>query len=188
MPSVSTSSSTSSTNGGTPSFGAMSASTYPGTLLALLVLVVVDGVTFHVLASALHGAWSVVVHATLASSHVYMLVWLLRDARLMRERTHWLDGDALHVRLGARFSGRVAYGDIVRVAVGQFERPPRDARTAGVVRVTPGDDPNVRIELARAVKIVTLFGRERVATTLDLYVDDPRALADAIAARMPSSS
>jgi hypothetical protein len=95
---------------------------------------------------------------------VYGVVWLIGDAHALRHGGIRVDADALDIRVGVRWQGRVPYGTIARVA--PANAPPPGAIRAGVAITT------VVLELTEPVTLVGLLGRRRSARAVALSVDD----------------
>jgi hypothetical protein len=163
------------------SFGVMETSTYPMIVLAIAVATALELPVVHLLLSAQLGPGHAGVHVALLLAHVYTIAWLFGDRRLLMESVHRIEGGALVVQLGLRASGRVPLAAIVGARV----LPPSDPmqprkRERGVLRVTPLDAPNVRLELSHPVTLIGLFGLRRTGRVLELHVDEPERLIAAL--------
>jgi hypothetical protein len=140
-------------------------STYPGIVLALVMLVILEAIPVHFLLAS-HPVAQLVVLAV----HVYSVAWIVGDLRAMRDSAHRCEPRALVLHLGMRGAARIPYRAIARVTVTET---PRD----GALHLTPADAPNLLVETKRAVVVRGLFGIRKKTCAIHLYVDDPRALA-----------
>jgi hypothetical protein len=126
-------------------------------LVTIVVLTLFEAPALHLV---LHG-WP--THLIVLGLHVYGFLWLLGDARLMRESGHRL-GNALEIHLGARKRGLIPYAQI------HSARLISDGKRGGI---TPFDPPNVEVELKAPATLTGYFGLRRTLSTLRLYVDEP---------------
>jgi hypothetical protein len=154
-------------------------------------------IPFFVLASAVEmAAVHAVVHVkwpghpmvqlALFGLHLYGILWLIGERRLMRDSAHVFEPDALVLNLGLRFSARVPYALITRALPlrDDLERKSVQPKPDGSnPRASPFDPPNVHLCLAGPVRYTTLLGLEREAQHLDLFVDRPEAFLAAVEAR-----
>lgn len=160
-------------------------STWGTWVAAILMLSVAEIALVHLLLA--HAAAHLGTHLAIVALHAYGLGWLLGDWRLMRETAHRLDADALHIELGVRWRATIPYADIEAVEAGEVDEPDRlvgEKRPRDHLAITPHDTPNVTVRLAAATPIEGLYGFTRAARVLLLRVDDPHALAAALAARI----
>ncbi len=164
-------------------FGVMNRSSYPTLVVAMIVASAFELPVVHMLLSAKLGPGHAGVHVAVVALHVYSIAWLLGDRRLLRESAHRIEGGVLALRLGLRASARVPLAAIASARV----LPPPDPfapkrRERGLVRVTPLDAPNVRLELSEPALVRGLFGVRREARAIELYVDEPEPLCGAVGA------
>ncbi len=162
-------------------FGATATSSYPSLVVGIIVASALELPAVHLLLSARLGPGHAGTHLAVLALHLYSIAWLLGDRRLLAESAHTVEAGALVLRLGLRASGRVPLGAITKA----HRLPPPDPfaprkRERGLLRVTPLDPPNVRLELAEPITIRTLLGMRRQARTLELYVDEPERLCAAL--------
>lgn len=112
---------------------------------------------------------------------LYALVWIVGERRSLKEGGHRIAGDALMLDLGIRRSGTVALDSIAaceEIGSGDAAVPAGD-----VWSVSPGERVNVLITLngETALSITSLGSlREISKRYIALYVDQPRAFADAV--------
>jgi hypothetical protein len=161
-------------------FGALATSTYPAFALALVVMCGVEAPAVHVLVHALAGARAGVLHLAVLVLHVYSLMWLAGDLRLLREARHQLQREGVDLSLGARAQVFVPYRAIRSAELGVARE--------GALRITPKDTPNVQLELAEPLRVSRLLGLGRTARRLALYVDEPEAFVAALRGRLPGAS
>ena len=143
-------------------------SRWPQLVTMLVVVSLFEMMALHAL---LHAA-SLEAHLALAAVHLYGVVWLLADLRLLGEGGVRISDEDVEVKLGLR-----ATAHIPREAICAARRSDGSKRRApGVQRLTPVDAPNVELELARPIEITRALGLRRAATRVQLYVDEPERL------------
>jgi len=109
-------------------------------------------------------------------------VWVLRERRRMREAAHTLDADALAISLPGKWRGAIPVALIASVR--RIAPAPGTTRPRGTLRVTPLDMPNVELALRAPATLQGSFGIERSAARVQLFVDEPDQLVEAIKARL----
>ncbi len=166
-------------------FGVTATSSYPGLVVAMIVASAFELPVLHMFLSAKLGPGHAGVHVAVLALHVYSIAWLLGDRRLLHESAHEIAKGALMLRLGLRPSARVPLSAIASARVLAPPDPfaPR-RREPGLVRVTPLDAPNVRLELSQPVVVRGLFGVRREARAIELYVDGPERFCGAVGEAM----
>jgi hypothetical protein len=125
-------------------------------------------------------------HVLILAVHVYGVVWLVGERRLLWASAHRLEEDALVLHLGLRFSGRIPYSAITRVLPLRSDLDRSQVRTPksrGTAQVTPLDPPNVHLCLDAEVEASTFFGLRRRVRHIDLFVDRPEDFIAALEAR-----
>jgi hypothetical protein len=128
-------------------------------------------------------------HAVLLAVHIYGVLWLVGERRLMWGSAHRLEEDALVLHLGLRFSARIPYSLIVRALPLRSDLDRSRVKTPGgrgSAQVTPLDPPNVHLCLDADVEAATFFGLRRRVRHLDLFVDRPEDFLAALEARRSS--
>jgi hypothetical protein len=143
--------------------------------LALITLCELPAV--HLLLHAWLGSGRPMPHVALAAVHVYGLVWLLGDWRLLAETGHRIDGGCFEVRLGGRWRGQVPLA-LVEAAIPLSE----SKRTRG--DLSPLEPANVCLALRSPVELAGSFGIRREVDRLRLRVDDPAGLVEALRASL----
>lgn len=162
-------------------FGSMGSSVYGSTVLALIVLLVVEAPAVHIVLGAVmdDGAVRSATRGLLLFSSVYLAIWLLGDLRLLKEAAGIVVGDGhLEIDLGLRARGHVDLDNIVRAAIVADEDG--DDQDCRPIRLTPMPAPNARVWLRRPVVIRGIFGVPMRGDRLDVFVDDPTALVLAL--------
>jgi hypothetical protein len=156
-----------------------SGSQYRGILLGLLLLLAVEAPLVHLLIGNIMdpGTAVTVVQRLLLGLSVYGAIWLIGDARLMKESSHLLGPDGLDVSLGLRWRGHIPYRAMAGVEATAVEGEPAGGSVVSITPVTL-DVPNVILRLREPVELTGLFGIRKAATEVRLYVDEPRALVD----------
>ena len=147
---------------------------YGAVLVGVVMLLVVETLAVHALASA----WSASLAWVLTGLGVYTGVWLLGDFRALRARPIVVAPDTLELRLGLRWEARIARADIESV-----ERLPRRTgpRPDDVRVVALLGQPNVELRLARPVELIGAYGLRRATRRLWLRVDDAERFVAALA-------
>lgn len=168
-----------------PAFGYLARSGYRGWMPLLLSSSLVDLVLLHGILGL--GQWKISPQQALALNlgnlllHALALSSLLGDRQGIGRGEHRLDAQHLHIDLGRRAAGRIPRQAILsatRITAGAAA--PRDRHC---LRVTPCAKPNVRLLLAPEARVgLWLWGSWRPALRqVDLYVDEPDALLNALA-------
>jgi len=124
-----------------------------------------------------------VIHVLMAVACLSSLAWVLGDRWLVGKGQHVLDDDVLHLRVGARTSGRIPRHAIARcepltVTMDAWLRQ-RGIAPRRSLRVSPLDKPNtVLIFNDNSPVRLTHMGVERTGLAcVFLYLDSPQALA-----------
>ncbi|HEY1553923.1 MAG TPA: hypothetical protein VGF94_03760 [Kofleriaceae bacterium] len=95
---------------------------------------------------------------------LYGALWLVGDVLALRHGGVTVGSDALELRLGVRWRGRIARATIERIE--------RGTATAGIVDVSIVTS-NVVVTLREPVTLRGLLGRRRTATRVALSIDEP---------------
>jgi hypothetical protein len=106
--------------------------------------------------------------------HLYALLWLLGDARALRNRPTRVDGTTLWLRLGLRWSS-----DIPLAAIESLETGPAPV---GSLQLKILGATNVVVRMREPVEVRGFFGISRRSRTLAIQVDDPQGLVAALRA------
>ena len=131
----------------------------------------------HLLVRHLWGDGAALVHGLLSG---YALLWLWGDWRALGTRVTTLDGDALHVRCGLRWSIDVPVAAIEAVYHVRRELP-TDRPTAAAV---PFGRPRFAIDLREPVVATGAYGLRRRVTRVAIGADDPERFLSEIARAM----
>jgi hypothetical protein len=145
-------------------------------LIGLLLITACEGPAVHLLLHAA-GARPLVQWVVLVL-HVYGLIWLVGDQRLMQESGHRLTATGLELALGLRWRGSLPYAQISTVTAIS------GARDRRVRTITPFDAPNVELRLHEPIRLTSYFGRRTEAARIRLFVDEPERLIAELAARI----
>jgi hypothetical protein len=145
-------------------------------LLALGVLSVLEAVPLHMLLHARHPhfAWF-----ALALS-LYGLLWIAGAHRAFAMRPVVVSKTLLWIRASLFFTAQVELANIRGASLCSDAEHP-----AGTVVVAPLATPNVLIELSEPARVYGLFGRERMADAIALYVDQPGELIAVLQGETP---
>ena len=130
-------------------------------VVMVFVLTLFEAPALHLV---LHGA---AAHTILTVLHLYGLVWVLGDARLVSESGHRLGPDALALHLGLRLRGTIPYSQIREVV--------RDGST-------------VTLRLSTRARLEGYFGIRRTLDMVKLQLDEPDRFADQLMAAIDSSA
>ena len=133
-------------------------------------LVVPETLAFHVALDA----WTPIAAWISTLSSLYLLLWIAADLHAVRlYPARVVDGE-LRVVVGVRWRARIRLADVVRVTPARSV--PEGALNLALV------EPTVVLELCRPAEARGLLGRRRHGATVALTIDDPAALAAAVAA------
>lgn len=153
-------------------------SAWGAVVLAIALVGAVETAALHLLVAL----WSTRAAWLLTFSSVYAVAWLVADLRACARRPLLL-GDVLLVRVGLRWTARVAYSTIVAVT-----RPPAAAlpprRAHGYLRATPFGQPLLLLELREPVVAEGPYGVRRSFQLLGLSPDDPDAFLASLTPRL----
>lgn len=108
---------------------------------------------------------------------LYALVWIVGERRSLKEGGHRIEGECLHLDLGLRGSATIPLTAIAScAAIGGR------ARSEGAWCLTPGETPNVILELREDFAAVVRGSAQQVkAARALLYLDQPAAFVAALA-------
>ena len=152
-------------------FGYTEESGLGGLLLALGLVITIEGLGMHML---LH-TWSARAAWVLTALSVYPLLWLLAAFHAARLRPVVLSGEHLLVRSSLLWTAEVPREAIASVsAIGEM------AREKGTLRAALGTAPVLLVTLHRAVVARGPLGIHRSVQRIALYVDDPAKLRAAL--------
>jgi hypothetical protein len=134
---------------------------WPLIIGVLVALTVVETACVHlVLIAAGHPTIAWVASAL----SLYGALWLVGDALAMRHGGVIVTDDALELRIGVRWRGRIPRSAIIGV---ERARLPPGALSCAVI------EANVVVRLASPSTLDKLFGRKRTATVIGLSLDEP---------------
>jgi hypothetical protein len=101
------------------------------------------------------------------------MLWLIADTHAIRLHPVEVRGDTLHVNVGVRW--RVAIPLTAIASVTETRTVPKGAQNLALI------EPTVLVTLRAPVEIRGILGRRRTADRIALTIDDPKALAAALA-------
>ncbi len=154
-------------------FGGARRSGFAAIAWALALGIVTETLALHFLLAkwSPRGAWL----ATAGS--LYSLVWLLGFARSLRLRGTTIEGGALRLRVGLRWSAVIPLADLRSAAL---VAPP----LRSVLSLAPPlGTPNVLLELVRPATAHGPFGSRKTGDRLGLLLDEPEAFLQALSQR-----
>jgi hypothetical protein len=161
---------------GTTPFSGHRRSGYAGLAVALIGVTMLEGAAVHLLVAP----WSRFVALGLSILTGYGILWILGDLRALQLRPTLVAEDALHLRVGLRWSATLPWDRIAGV-----EAAPRGAMGAApLLRVTPIGPPSLVIVLREPVALQGPLGIVRRGDRIGLAADDPRGLRAAIEERI----
>jgi hypothetical protein len=146
--------------------------------LGIAIVAIMETPIVHLLAHAAP-IW---VRTLLVAVNVATIVWLLRVRNKMRDAAHTLDGDALAIDLPGKWHGAIPL--VLIESVRRIAPAPGSMSPRGTLRVTPVDSPNVELALRAPVTLRGSLGLTRSTARVQLFVDEPDALVDALKARI----
>jgi hypothetical protein len=133
-------------------------------------------------------------HWLLGGAICYTVMWLIADRHLLRHTQHVISADALHLRVGARFSAEIPWDAIEDAFKITDIKEMTDSKTAWLrkngfapsttVIGTPIDAPNVALVLGQSVPatIEKYKTRRHGVRHVLLYVDEPDRFVHAVSA------
>lgn len=140
---------------------------YVALLGTLAAVTVVEAAVVHLLVQG----WSRTAAWVLTALSAYGLLWLLGFLQAVRLRPILLGPDALHLRSGLRWSARIPYELISRVAPAGIAPP--DRRAPGYLHAAPLGSPRLLVELDGTVDAEGLYGlTRRGVSRIGITVDD----------------
>ena len=148
-----------------------------GVVVALLLILVVEGVAVHLMLDR----WSSGMAWIVSLLTLYSALWLVADYRATLLRPLVVDDEGLHIRAGLRWDGRVPHALVARATL-QAQEGEGMLALAFLVR------PNVWISFVDPVVLQGPYGLNRTATGISLYVDDAQRLLHLLATRRGSDA
>lgn len=145
---------------------------HAGTVVAIILLLAVEGFAMHFLITR----WSAIAAWIFTASSVYAALWLIADHRATVLRPILVDDQGLWARAGLRASVRVPWSSIAAVSL----QAPEVGRAA--VRLTMFGSPSHWILLTEPVLVRGPYGFTRRALALGFEPDEPEAFARLVAA------
>ncbi|MDB4949874.1 MAG: hypothetical protein JWM27_2523 [Gemmatimonadetes bacterium] len=139
---------------------------YGGIVFALAAATVMETAAVHLLVAphSAAAAWA----ATGLS--LYLVLWMIGDYQAVRLRPIKADGDALHLRVGLRWTASVPWDAVATLRDAHGALPGK--RERGWLRMTAMGPPSAVLELRRPVKVRGPYGITRRVQRIGLAVDD----------------
>lgn len=162
--------------------------TWRTVVFALILVTFAEALVLHLLLAKGFDITHPAAHGALSALHLYGIIWLLGDLRLMAESAHRVDADGLTIALGLRWRGFVPWSAVQRITPGEVAEPDRligEKRPPHVLAVTPAETPIITLHLRAPVELGTYFGITRSGTEIALYVDDPARFVAAAEPHLP---
>ncbi len=104
--------------------------------------------------------------------HLYAMLWLLGDARALRNRLTRIESSIFRLRLGLRWEADILLGTIESVEIGPAPVGSLQLRVLGAT--------NLVVRFREPVEVRGFWGISRQSRMLAVQVDDPQALAAAL--------
>ena len=131
----------------------------------ILVLIAAEGIGMHFLLAR----WNTFAAWGWTILDVWGAVWLIGDHHALRTRRSSLDGDALHIRLGLRWSVTVALSNIASIEAVHDER---EWKRRGTMKIALLEAPRWLVTLREPVVARGLAGLRKEVHALALLPDD----------------
>lgn len=136
-----------------------------GTILAcIFVLLAAEGIGMHLLL----GLWSAKAAWLWTLLDLWAAIWLLGDYHALRLRRTSLDDDALHLRVGLRWSATIPRDNIAAV---EAIREESQWKRKGILKVAIFDEPRWLVVLREPAQVRGLAGMTKTITALALLPD-----------------
>jgi hypothetical protein len=142
-----------------------------GLVFGVLMLLAVEGLAVHFLLAK----WSHLLAWIFTLSTVYVALWMFADWRATVLRPLLVEDDALRIRAGLRWHGRVDRAAVVALHDATAEPPKRER-----VEITFLSGPTRWLELREPATLEGPFGTRKTARWIGLAPDDPSGLAVAL--------
>jgi hypothetical protein len=147
-------------------------SRYTPVFVAWMSVMIIETVLFHLLIQG----WNATVAWVITGISIYSCVWLAGEYTLIKLSPHVLDGTALYLRAGLRWSTQITLSEIVAV-----EKPKRaDTKAPDYVAFVRSDEPQMVLCLAHPVRVDGLFGTHKMVSRIGIFVDGPERFCQAL--------
>jgi hypothetical protein len=130
-----------------------------------LVLIAAEGIAAHLFIAT----WSTKAAWGWTLLDVWGALWLLGDYNALRLRRSWLDDDALHLRVGMRWTATISLANIASI---EPVRNESEWKRRDVLRVAMIDEPRWLIALREPVVAHGIAGMRKEIRGLALLPDD----------------
>jgi hypothetical protein len=147
-------------------------SLYPVIFGVLLFVMTIETIGFHLLIQH----WSPLIAWILTIISIYGLFWMIGEFNALRLLPIVIAGDMLYLRSGMRWSVNIPLADIVAI-----QAPKRgDAKSSGYLSLARAGDPHMVLVLKQPVRVSGIFGLDKEASRIGLFLDDARAFRKAL--------
>lgn len=134
-----------------------------------LVLIASEGIAAHLFLAQ----WNTKAAFAWTLLDIWGALWLVGDYHALRLRRSWLDDDALHLRVGMRWSATISLANIESI---DAIREEREWKRRGVLRVAMLDEPRWLITLREPVVVNGIAGIRKEIQALALLPDDDQII------------
>lgn len=134
-----------------------------------IVLIASEGIAAHLFLAT----WSSTAAWAWTALDLWGALWFLGDYHALRLRRSWLDNDALHLRVGMRWSATIALANIESIEPIREWTKRRDA-----LKVAFLDEPRWLITLREPVVVNGIAGIRKTIRALALLPDDESFVSD----------
>ncbi len=134
-----------------------------------LVLIASEGIAAHLFLAT----WNPTVAWAWTGLDLWGALWFLGDYHALRLRRSWLDHNALHLRVGMRWSATIEFANIESI------EPIREwTKRRDVLKVAFLDEPRWLITLREPIVVHGIAGIRKTIRALALLPDDDRFVSD----------
>jgi hypothetical protein len=139
-------------------------------LACIIVLIVAEGIGMHLLL----WRWKPVAAWVWTGLDLWAITWLLGDYQALRLRRSSIDGEALHLRFGMRWSVSVPLAKIVSVEEVHAEA---EWKRKDVLKVAMLDEPRWLLTFDEPVVVKGLAGLRKTVRAIALLPDDEETIS-----------
>jgi hypothetical protein len=134
-----------------------------------IVLIASEGIAAHLFLAT----WNPKIAWAWTALDVWGVLWFLGDYHALRLRRSWLGGDALHLRVGMRWSATIELANIESI------EPIREwTKRCDVLKIAFLDEPRWLITLREPVIVNGIAGIRKTVRALALLPDDEQFVSD----------
>jgi len=139
----------------------------------VIVLIASEGIAAHLFLAT----WSVKAAWAWTFLDVWGALWLAGDYQALRLRRSFVDSEALHLRIGMRWTATIALSNIASI---EAVRSESEWKRRDVLRVAMLDEPRWLVTLHEPVVAQGLAGIKKTIRAVALLPDDDRFVSDAL--------